>query len=331
MSHGESAPTCWEGQAPNYLLGLPTVSLRARDLLGLVCLHGGGEPPQMPADLPALYEQIVAHPDTLLTPTSAFDCRGGPFQFPREDNAYQRRLDLHVCQRLSLVPGDTRSARELFRRMKIDLTSLDGLCVFAQPTETWPSWPAKAVAAYLAGLDKPLPLPQTAAQRAQAKCASAAEVLTGERLYLRPHHLMCIMCYYGSGNDQVLEIDNLWEPILRMREDPEVEITLVEGDCLVCPPCTSYDPRSGACITVCGLKDRRKDLDTLQQLDLLPGTTMNAQDLYRLYMKRVPSAESICHYTETGQTIPEWAPCGAAREGRYQKGLERLKQDFGDE
>lgn len=329
MSDTELTPTCWEGQQPDYLLELPCVSLRARDLLGLVCLHGGGEPPLVPPGLRDLYTQIVAHPDTLLTLTSAFDCRGGPYQFPKEDNAYQRRLDLHILQRLMLVPGDTRSARELFRRLKVQLSTLDGVCVFEKPTETWPNWPAQSVAAYLAGLEKPLPVPQTPEQRAAIKAESAQEVLTGQRLYLRPHHLMCIMCYYGSGSDKVLEIDNLWEPILRMRQDPDVEITLVEGDCLVCPPCTSYDHRSGACITLCGLKDRRKDLDTLQQLDLLPGTTMKARDLYRLYRERLPSAESVCHYTEAGTTIPEWAPCGTAREGRYQKGLERLQEDFG--
>jgi hypothetical protein len=330
MESDNGNTTCWEGSESGYLLDIPRFTLRARDLLRLVCLRGGGQASQMPPALPEICQQIIDHPDTLLTLTSAFDCRGGPYQFPKDDSAYQRRLDLHLLQRLQLVPGDTRPARELFRRLKTAVPTLDGLCVFAHPTENWPSWPADAVAAYGRGLLLPLPDPQTADEAAAAKAASVAEIAAAGRLYLRPHHLMCTMCYYGSGADEVLQIDNLWEPILRMREDPEVEITLVEGDCLVCPPCTSYDPRSGACITVCGLKDRRKDLDALQQLDLLPGTTMKARDLYRLYMERLPSAESVCHYTEAGRTIPEWTPCSTAREGRYEKGLERLAEDFGN-
>lgn len=324
----EDAPrSAYEGLEPDYLLELPTLSLRARDLLGLICLRGGGEPPQMPPDLPAIYEQIVAHPDTCLTLTSAFDARGGPFQFPREDNAMQRRMDLHVLQRLMLAPGDARSARELFRRAAEWITTLDGICVFATPSEKWPSWPAEAVAAYARGLENKLPCPQTDEQRAAAKVASVAEIETGDSLYLRPHHLMCIMCYYGSGSDQVLGHDNLWEPILRMREDPNIPITFVEGDCQVCPPCQSYDHRSGACITLCGLKDRRKDLDTLQLLDMLPGDRMPAKELFARYIERIPHANPVCYYAEA--SVPEWRPCGSALNGNYEKGLARITEDLG--
>jgi hypothetical protein len=317
----------YEGTDPEYLTTLQPISLRARDLLGLICLHGGGEPPQMPLDLPEVYAEVLAHPDTCLTLTSAFDCRGGPFQFPREDNAFQRRMDLHILQRLMLAPGDSRSARELFRRAAEWITSLDGICVFEHSTEKWPSWPEEAVAAYLRGLQEKLPWPQTDAQRAQVKTESVAEIETGDSLYLRPHHLMCIMCYYGSGHDQVLGHDNLWEPILRMRQDPNIPITFVEGDCQVCPPCTSYDHRSGACITLCGLKDRRKDLDTLQLLDMLPGDRMPAKELFARYVERIPHANPVCYYAEA--SVPEWRPCGSALNGNYEKGLERIKADLG--
>ena len=195
MEQDAEVGSCWEGHEPDYLLNLPCARLRARDLLGLVCLHGGGQPPTMPPDLPALYEQVCAHPDTLLALTAAFDARGGPYQFPREDNASQRRADLHVLERLQLAPGDARSARELFRRLKAALPDLDGVCVFADPTENWPSWPAEAAEAYRAGLERPLPQPCTPEQRAETKRASAAEIITADRLYLRPppphlHHVL---------------------------------------------------------------------------------------------------------------------------------------------
>lgn len=316
----------YEGREPDYLAHLPGLSLRARDLVGMICLHGGGQPPHMPPDLPGVYERIVADPDICLTLTAAFDCRGGPFQFPREDNAYQRRMDLHVLQRLGLAPGDGRSARELFRRASDGIASLDGICVFEHPTETWPSWPEEAVQAYLRGLQQPLPDPQTPEQMQQAKAASVAEIEACDSLCLRPHHLMCITCFYGGGATGPIQVDNLWEPLARIKQDPQVKITLVEGDCMVCPPCPGYDHRSGACIRVCGLKDRRKDLDTLQLLDLLPGDTLPARDLFARYIERIPHVRAVCDFGE-GQ-IPEWLSCGGSFSGNYEKGLARIKEDL---
>jgi len=323
----EAPRRAFEGREPEYLAELPGYSLRARDLLGLICLHGGGEPPHMPAELPGLYEQVLAHPDVCLTLTAAFDCRGGPFQFPREDNAYQRRLDLHVLQRLMLSPGDARSARELFRRAAKEIDSLDGICVFAEPTERWPSWPADAVAAYLRGLAEPLPDPQTKEEGAQAKLASVAEIESSEGLFIRPHHIMCITCFYGGGATGPIAADNLWEPIVRMKENPDIPITLVEGDCMVCPPCGGFDPRSGACIRVCGLKDRRKDLDTLRLLDLLPGDTLPARELLARYVERIPHVKAVCDYGE--QRVPEWLSCSGSFSGNYEKGLAKLKEELG--
>lgn len=325
MEFDSGVTTCWEGVESDYLRGLPRLTLRARDLLGLACLRGGGQPPQMPPDLPEIYQQIVVHPDTLLTLTSAFDCRGGPYQFPKDDNAYQRRLDLHLLQRLQLVPGDTRSARELLRRLKTAVPSLDGLCVFDRPTGNWPNWPEEAVAAYERGLQLPLPDPQTAEEAAAAKIASVAEIAAAGRLYLRAHHLMCMMCHYGRAGAGPLQVDNLWEPLEKIKQNPDIDITLVEGDCMVCPACHyGYEPRSGACVAACGLRDRRKDLDVLQLLDLLPGATMKARDLYRLYLERIPRATVICYYVEPEATIPEWGPCTTADSGVYEQGLARL-------
>lgn len=321
--------TWWEATEPDYLLNLPQLHLRARDLLGLVCLHGGGQPPYLPPELPEVYGQLVAHPETPLTLTAAFNCLGGPHQFPREDSAYQRRMDLHVLQRLMLAPGDTRTARELFRRLKLQVATLDGICVFAEPTANWPSWPQDAVEAYARGLQRPLEPPQSPEQMAAAKQSTAAAIATEERLYIRPHHLMCMMCYYGSGAEQPLAVDNLWELVVRIRENPQIEITLIEGDCMVCPPCHGYDHRSGACVAGCGLRDRRKDLDVLQILDLLPGDTLPAAELYRRYRERIPGTELICQYVADGFTIPEWQSCGSAANERYPKGLQRINDELG--
>jgi hypothetical protein len=318
-----SHPT-WRGSDPDNLTRTQPLAIRVRDLLGLVCLHGGGAPPDMPPVLPHVLEQIRHSPELLLTLTSAFDCRGGPYQFPREDTPYQRRLDLHVLQRLGLSPGDTRAARHLFARMVESIPSLDDLCVFPHPTANWPNWPTAAVQAYERGLAAPLAPIQTPDQGAVAKAASVAEIEAAERLYLRPHHIMCILCYYGREADAPLDVDNLWEPLVKVRENPDTEITLVEGDCMVCPPCHSFDPASGICVGACGLRDRRKDLDTLQRLDLLPGDTMKARDLLRLYLERIPEVKAVCDYGAA--TAWEWASCGGSHTGAYEHALERLRE-----
>ena len=64
-------------------------------------------------------------------------------------------------------------------------------------------------------------------------------------------------------------------------------------------------------------------------LDLLPGATMPATELYRRYSERIADPEAICHYTEAGTTVPEWNPCGSARSGAYRRGLARLFNDLG--
>ncbi|NPV48830.1 MAG: hypothetical protein HPY69_17965 [Armatimonadetes bacterium] len=320
----EQPRATWHGADPEHLARLSPVSLRARDLVSLICLRGGGTPPDMSPALPSVLERVESMPDILLTLTSAFDCRGGPHQFPREDSPYERRLDLHVLQRLGLSPGDTRPARWLFARMAENIPTLDGLCVFSHPTERWPSWPPDAVAAYGRGLSLPLAPVQTPEASSAAKTASVAEIVTAERLCLRPHHILCILCYYGRETDAPLEIDNLWEPLVRMRDDPDIEVTLVEGDCMVCPPCHSFDPASGICVGACGLRDRRKDLDTLQRLDLLPGDTLKARDLLRLYVERIPEVKAVCDYGEA--TAWEWRSCGGSHTGAYEHGLQRLRE-----
>jgi len=209
-----------------------------------------------------------------------------------------------VLQRLGLTPGDTRAARQLFARVAEAIPTR--LCVFPEPTEKWPSWPAEAVEAYERGLAKPWAPVQSPEASAAAKTASVAEIEASERLYLRPHHLLCIFCYYGREMDAPLAVDNLWEPLVKIRENPDLEVTLVEGDCMVCPPCHSYDPASGTCVAACGLRDRRKDLDTFQALDLLPGETIKARDLLRLYLERIPEVQASGTYEHALERLREW-------------------------
>lgn len=314
---------CWEGAEPDYLANLPVLDLRARDLLGLSCLRGGGEPPEGLERVRPAGEQITAHLDTPVRLLSSVNHMGGPYQYPREETPYLRRLDLHVLQRMGLAPGDVRSARDLLRRLPAAIPDLNGMCVFEQPTEKWPNWPEEAVAAYLRGLQVAVPATQTPEEMQRVKELSVAEIEAAGTLVLRPHHMLCILCYYGDGGDKPLAVDNLWEILQLMIANPQLPVTLVEGNCMVCPPCTSFDPRSGACVAGCGLRDRRKDLDTMQILDLLPGETYPARELLDRYHRLILDTRQVCDYGD--DNIAEWMPCGGSRSGAYAKAMKRLE------
>jgi hypothetical protein len=314
----------WEGTEPDYLLNLPLLNLRARDLLGLSCLRGGGQPPEGLERAEPAWEQIKTHLDTPVRLTSTIDHMGGPHQYPRSETPYLRRLDLHVLQRMSLVPGDIRAARDLLRRLPDAIPDLKGICVFDEPTDKWPNWPEASVTAYLQGLQVAVPPRQAPEDMQRIKKLSVAELEAAEIIYLRPHHMLCILCVYGNGLNEPLAVDNLWEILQRMIENPEIPVHLVEGDCMVCPPCHSFDPLSGACVAGCGLRDRRKDLDTMQLLDVLPGETYTARELLDRYHRLIHDTGQTCDYGDGN--IAEWKPCGTARTGAYTRGMKRLEE-----
>lgn len=308
MGCSDGSGCTWQGCAPEALAQIAPVPVRARGLLGLVCLREGVAAPNMPAGLDELLKSILACTHLPLTLTSSVDWNGGPYQFPRGDTPYERRLDLCVLQRLGLGPGDTRPARHLFTYLAEVARDLKGIAVFDNPTENWPNWPAEAVAAYEQGIKTAWPLPQDEAAAAAMKVKSVAELEAADHLYLRPHHLGCILCKYGTGMNGPLSADNLWEPLQKMIANPDIPVTLVEGDCMVCPSCASFDPQSGSCVAACGLRDRLKDLDTFRFLGLLPGDTLPAREFLKLFRERIRDMGEICYYGDNQPYL--WRSCG---------------------
>ena len=71
----------------------------------------------------------------------------------------------------------------------------------------------------------------------------------------------------------------------------------------------------------CHLRDRKKDLDTMMILGLLPGDTLTAQEIIDRIIKKIPKVTEICNYDL--DTSHEWMSCGSAKSGRYEKGIEK--------
>ncbi|RJS84056.1 DUF1284 domain-containing protein [Candidatus Bathyarchaeota archaeon] len=239
-----------------------------------------------------------------------------------------KKLDLDVLQILGLIPNSSRPAWYLYKLLLDRVETVKGICSFESESKSiWWSCPNAQRGFYekarKAGIKLFIKTRSREGMR-KAKEESVAEIYSAERLYIRPHHLMCIVCFYGRGGSKPLEQDNLYEVLKRTQEDPDVPITLVEGCDMICPPCPGYNPETHLCDVVCGLiRDYKKDLDVLQKLDLTPGATLKARNLYKLLFERIPSAMDICGYGDGIERSYEWAICGNVHAKYYEKGRKK--------
>ena len=83
-----------------------------------------------------------------------------------------------------------------------------------------------------------------------SKQKSCLEIEKSDRIIIRPHHLLCVICFIGGENNNIpLAEDNLFEIWDKMRNNPNIPVTIVEGpgECMVCPPCHSFVPERGIC------------------------------------------------------------------------------------
>jgi len=235
---------------------------------------------------------------------------------------FNDRRDLHVLQRLGLCPGDTRPAVTLFERViaAIDADSVrDMECEDVSESARWPR--GRPIAddfekGRRMGLGAILSW-RTRDEMRRAKETSAESILQADRLRIRPHHLMCMSCFYGRAlnrgeEPKPIEPDNLYEAIAAIHRNPEIPITLIPGPCMICPPCDHLHPETNLCIggIGMGLRDQKKDLDVLKRLDLRYGDTLPARELYRKLYATIASTTDICGNRTGVATAPEWRVCG---------------------
>lgn len=239
------------------------------------------------------------------------DARGG-------GELFRRRRDLAIVHRLGLAPGDTRPAIELFQRLIEKVESARGILRF--DTVAPPAWCGEDAAAR--GYDKgralglnAIILPRPSAEKALVKRESAAAVLAAGMLRIRPHHLMCMTCFYGGRLQKIFEPiaeDNLYEAIVACQRHPRLPIEFVDGPCMICPPCSNYRPADNKCIGGNGmsLRDELKDLDVLQRLGLSYGDVAPASDLFARLFATVASTREICGHGDGVVRGYEWTICG---------------------
>lgn len=241
-----------------------------------------------------------------------------------EGELFNEKRDLDILQKLGLVPGDTRPAVDMFERLLKNIPTAMGVCGY--PTTTSEAWQGCARAAsgdyekgHSLGIGAVIPL-RDKEEKARAKKASVEAIYRADRLSIRPHHLMCMSCFHGGKSElKPIEEDNLFEVIDVVQKNPDIPVQLVRGCCVICPPCSRYDPESTFCLggRSMALRDQKKDLEVLQRLGLQYGDTLPARELFTLLYERIPSTRLVCAWGDGEARAPEWSVCGAP-EGREQ-------------
>ncbi len=244
-----------------------------------------------------------------------------------EGELFNAKRDLDVLQKLGLVPGDARPAIDTFERVFRNIDTAEGICGYKSVTShAWQGCAQSASGNYekghALGIQAVL-APRDPEEKATFKKQSAAAVYEAETLRIRPHHLLCMSCFFGRREELApIQEDNLFEVIDVIQKNPQIPVTLVAGCCMICPPCGKYDPATNLCLggRSMALRDQKKDLDVLQKLGLRYGDALPARDLYQRLYARIPSTRDVCGYGDGEARAPEWSICsGAEQDDGYQK------------
>ncbi len=299
----------------------PQIAITPGQLLGLVCRKGGAECPLIDAESaqeilarlaedPTVTIQLVSHCDELRHYTQETDDQR---RAESPQDVLDRKRDLDVLQRLGLCPGDTRRSRYIFELLFDRVETPHGIC--AHDTEGWEGCALATSGAFESvrsqGWDAVVYC-RSDEEREEFRERNVREIMEGDRIYVRPHHLMCMSCWYAGGEASGLRPnDTLAEILQRMRQDPEVEIVLVEGPCSACDCCDGFHPDTGRCVHAGGLiRDYKKDLDCFQKLGMMPGDSLPAREMMELLFERIPSTREICAYGDGVVMSTEWRICG---------------------
>ncbi len=304
-----------------------SMDIRPYQALCLVCRQGrlnATLPYPREARLTDIQDALKGNPIVPLT----LRCRTDTvfrFQNPGRDDdtpegeTYNDLRDLTILQRIGAAPGTTLPAIDLFERVFEAIPTCQGICGY--PETEAPGWPRCRFAdsgnyerGVAMGMGSLIPR-RTPLEKATAKKESADACHRADRLRIRPHHLLCLACFHGGRSAEGLapiEEDNLCECIDAMRRSPDIPVELVRGPCMVCPPCSAYDAPSNLCIggKGMGLRDEKKDLDTLRRLGLRYGDIVPARKLLRRVFEAVQSTTQICGYGDGVERSREWRVCG---------------------
>ena len=301
----------------------PAITIQPRHLLSLVCIAGGNNCPLIDIKRARqILEKIKIDPTVTIRLETHADriprfnkLDQDKLANPDTDDVFNRKRDLDVLQRLGLVPGDTRRARYLFELLFNRIETTLNICSYG--TKGWEGCDLSQNGVYEKVRDQgwqSIVYLRSVKERDEYRQRNIEDIKSADRLFVRPHHLMCLSCDYngGQGMQQPRSNDTLYEIWERVRSEPDIPITLVEGTCMACDCCDGFHPANGRCVHSCGLiRDYKKDLDVFQKTGLMPGATLKAKDIFDLLFEKVTSTREICGYGDGIVRSEEWKICSS--------------------
>ncbi len=300
------------------------ISIRPYQLLCLRCLNGDGELPVAGAkELVEILNRIKHDPEVNLRLDTAFNNIGATSPIFPQTSHIDRKRDLDVLHALRLTPGDVRTARSLLYLLNKAVPSVSDICGNGgQESDTWPGCPYANTSHYAEGGKNLIPR-SNEEELHKTKVDSVARIAAADVLKVRPHHFMCITCFLGRGLRGPIQEDNLFEVWDRIAKRPDIPVELVEGCCMVCPPCDGYLLENNSCLRPCGLRDRKKDLDVLRKLNLAPSAVLPAREFFSRLFQHFPTQEEICAQGDE-DSAAEWCSCGSAHSKCYVNGRDYI-------
>ncbi len=306
------------------------LKIRPYQLMCIFCKSAGGfENTKSDRKLKRIFDKIRRDPDIPLTLVCNVSCNysyqnpGAEDDTP-EGNLYNIKRDLDILQKTGLVPGTTMPARFLMEKLLESVESEEKICV-GNRSGIWRGCKRSKKGAYkkarTRGLAAIIP-ERRSSECAKEKKISVKKMYNAEMLLIRPHHLMCMVCFSaGPSAGEPIEADNLYEAVEIIRKKPDIPVKLVEGPCMICPPCKVFLPDRKICIGnhSMGLRDEKKDLDVLQKIDMKYGDIMGARELYSKLFAAVKSTKEICGFGDGVVRSPEWKGCGMKGRREYVK------------
>lgn len=309
-----------------------SISVRPYHLMCLFCRVGKGSPLELvqgPA-VENLLQQVRRRPQQMLelncNCSSAYSVQNPGCGEDAGGALLNRRRDLNILRFLKMTPGQAKPADDLIEQVGEVIKSPRNFCV-GNPAggATWQGCPYAESGFY--ELAQKLPsgrevLPQPTEEcRSRIKRRDVAAIKNASILRIRPHHLLCMCCFYGQGildgKYEPIAEDNLYEVIARMVATPDIPVELTEGCCCICPPCSRYQVETNWCLGGgMALRDEHKDLEVLFKLGAQYGDVIPARELYRRLFAAVGALHEICAFSanpvHNGQYGPnhEWRWCG---------------------
>lgn len=236
-----------------------------------------------------------------------------------EGEWFNVKRDLDIMQKLGLVPGDVRTAHELFNRIAAKIKESGNICGIKDVSaKKWKSCAFAGCGDYEKGIAENVIAeifpPRSPAEINNERKLGTDEIEKAEIINLIPMHLMCLACHYKDGKDfKYIEDDLLFEVWEKLRKNPAIPVRLVRKDCMGCKSCFLFNPKFKMCLhggkIGAELRQLHKELNILQILDLEFGDILPADKLFRLVKEKIPSNYRICAYNSGIITAPEWNIC----------------------